>query len=36
MDDCLFCKIVHGEIPSRKVYEEVKIIKLLFIILMQL
>ena len=22
MDDCLFCKIVHGEIPSRKVYED--------------
>ena len=22
MDDCLFCKIVRGEIPSRKVYED--------------
>lgn len=22
MDDCLFCKIVKGEIPSRKVYED--------------
>lgn len=21
-DDCLFCKIVHGEIPSAKVYED--------------
>ncbi len=22
MKDCLFCKIVHGKIPSRKVYED--------------
>ena len=22
MDDCLFCKIVSGEIPSAKVYED--------------
>ena len=22
MDDCLFCKIVNGEIPSNKVYED--------------
>lgn len=22
MDDCLFCKIVRGEIPSRQVYED--------------
>ena len=22
MDDCLFCKIVRGEIPCRKVYED--------------
>ena len=22
MDDCLFCKIVSGEIPSKKVYED--------------
>ena len=22
MDDCLFCKIVSGEIPSQKVYED--------------
>ena len=22
MDDCLFCKIITGEIPSKKVYED--------------
>ncbi|MEP7261394.1 MAG: HIT domain-containing protein, partial [Usitatibacter sp.] len=22
MSDCIFCKIVRGEIPSRKVYED--------------
>lgn len=22
MDDCLFCRIVRGEIPSRKIYED--------------
>lgn len=22
MDDCLFCKIINGEIPSNKVYED--------------
>ncbi len=22
MDDCIFCKIVRGEVPSRKVYED--------------
>ena len=22
MDDCIFCKIIKGEIPSRKVYED--------------
>nr|WP_096441038.1 HIT family protein [Alteribacter populi] len=22
MEDCIFCKIVHGEIPSAKVYED--------------
>ena len=22
MDDCIFCKIVNGEIPSTKVYED--------------
>lgn len=26
MDDCLFCKIVRGEIPSRKVYEDEEIL----------
>ena len=25
MDDCLFCKIVKGEIPSKKVYEDEKV-----------
>ena len=24
MDNCLFCKIVKGEIPSKKVYEDEK------------
>jgi histidine triad (HIT) family protein len=22
MDDCIFCKIIRGEIPSKKVYED--------------
>lgn len=26
MDNCLFCKIVRGEIPSSKVYEDEKIL----------
>ena len=26
MDDCLFCKIVRGEIPARKVYEDDEIL----------
>lgn len=26
MDDCLFCKIVRGEIPSARVYEDDKVI----------
>lgn len=26
MKDCLFCKIVRGEIPSRKVYEDVDVL----------
>ena len=26
MSDCIFCKIVEGEIPSKKVYEDDKII----------
>lgn len=25
MDDCVFCKIIRGEIPSRKVYEDEEI-----------
>ena len=25
MDDCIFCKIARGEIPSKKVYEDVEI-----------
>ena len=26
MNDCLFCKIVNGEIPSQKVYEDNEIL----------
>ena len=26
MSDCIFCKIANGEIPSNKVYEDVKIL----------
>ena len=26
MDDCLFCKIIKGEIPSQKVYEDDEIL----------
>ena len=26
MDNCLFCKIIKGEIPSTKVYEDEKIL----------
>lgn len=26
MDDCLFCKIIKGEIPSQKVYEDEEVI----------
>ena len=26
MSDCLFCKIIHGEIPSKKLYEDEKIL----------
>ncbi|MDR2193833.1 MAG: histidine triad nucleotide-binding protein [Treponema sp.] len=22
MSDCIFCKIIHGEIPSKKIYED--------------
>lgn len=25
MNDCIFCKIVNGEIPSKKIYEDEKI-----------
>ena len=28
MDNCIFCKIVRGEIPSRKVYEDDEILAL--------
>jgi len=26
MDDCIFCKIVKGEIPSKKIYEDEKVL----------
>lgn len=26
MDDCIFCKIVAGEIPSKKVYEDEQVV----------
>src|ERR1700688_2524837 len=26
MDDCIFCKIVRGEIPAKKVYEDAEIL----------
>lgn len=26
MEDCIFCKIINGEIPSEKVYEDDKVI----------
>ncbi len=26
MDDCLFCKIIAGDIPSQKVYEDEKVL----------
>ena len=26
MDNCIFCKIINGEIPTRKVYEDTKVI----------
>jgi len=26
MDDCIFCKIVRGEVPSKKVYEDEEIL----------
>jgi len=29
MDDCLFCKIIKGEIPSHKVYEDANVLAFL-------
>ena len=29
MDDCIFCKIIKGEIPSKKVYEDDNVIAIL-------
>ncbi|MDX1765802.1 MAG: HIT domain-containing protein [Candidatus Saccharimonadales bacterium] len=29
MDDCLFCKIIKGDIPSHKVYEDDKVVAFL-------
>lgn len=29
MDDCIFCKIINGDIPSRKVYEDDDVIAIL-------
>lgn len=26
MSDCIFCKIINGEIPSKKVYEDEEIL----------
>lgn len=26
MDDCIFCKIIKGEIPSKKIYEDDKVL----------
>lgn len=26
MDDCIFCKIIKGEIPSKKIYEDDKVV----------
>lgn len=26
MDDCIFCKIIKGEIPSKKVYEDDRVV----------
>ena len=26
MSDCIFCKIIKGEIPSRKIYEDEKVL----------
>ncbi|WP_368645003.1 HIT family protein [Alkalibacterium putridalgicola] len=29
MDDCIFCKIIEGDIPSRKIYEDEDVIAIL-------
>lgn len=29
MDDCIFCKIIKGDIPSAKVYEDEKVMAFL-------
>ncbi len=29
MNDCIFCKIIHGEIPSKKVFENDKVIAIM-------
>ena len=29
MDNCIFCKIISGEIPSKKIYEDDKVIAIL-------
>lgn len=29
MDNCIFCKIINGEIPSKKIYEDDKVIAIL-------
>ena len=29
MEDCIFCKIIKGEIPSTKIYEDEKVIAIL-------
>ena len=29
MNDCIFCKIIKGEIPSKKIYEDEKVIAIL-------
>ena len=26
MEDCIFCKIIKGEIPSKKIYEDDKVL----------
>ena len=26
MNDCIFCKIIKGEIPSKKIYEDEKVL----------